>query len=138
MKNSHQRMRCQLPHMRSVYAVGLHRDIPLCRRHLNRVLQDDRIALYIETEGPRCPDHPSVKPQCTRWRGQRIPQLFCPTGIGDPIMTKGSGRGAFRMGARKTYLDWCPWQADIPADILQAGLPDADADADRDTKCFGI
>lgn len=108
---------CRMTHRRPVMAVEIHEGSPLCQRHLNRALQDERIRSYLPV-APRCPDHPETMPKVTRWHGQSRPRLFCPTGLGDQINTRPSGRSAFRMTSARTYLQWCPWQAEIPPEIL--------------------
>ena len=105
---------CVGNHSKRTAAVDQHGGRPLCRKHLNRYQQDDRITAYIET-GPRCPKHPR-RPKVTRWHGE--PRLFCPTPKGEPVHYRASGRGVFRRPAGTTYVDWCDWYTAIPREII--------------------
>lgn len=115
---------CRGSHRSATGAVPESGDLQLCRRHLNRHLTDQRISEYAESpQAPRCPDHPERRPRISRWESQSNPVLSCTAPTGEQIITRPSGRGAFRMGSRSTYTSFCGWQAPIPEHILRGTGP---------------
>ena len=106
---------CVGRHNKAVRSVGRYRDQPICRRHLNRCLQDDRLEEYRQT-GPRCPDHPERLPRVSRWFGE--PRLACTKPTGEKVHYKPSGRGVFRQPEGTTYTAWCRWTAEIPKEVI--------------------
>ena len=111
---------CRQNHRRPVRAVTPAGFAPLCRMHYNRLAQDHRIRRYIEDEAPRCPDHSDRTPRVTRWYSQSRPVLTCPTGIGEPVVSQASGRGAFRTPSQRSYTQWCAWRHEVPERVLAA------------------
>ena len=109
---------CVGSHNKCVKAVARYRDQPICRRHLNRVLQDQRLQEYRDS-GPRCPTHPEKLPGITRWHGE--PRLFCPPPTGDKVFIKPHGRGAFRTPGGSTYTSYCTWTDEIPGHVIKGG-----------------
>ena len=99
----------------AVKAVGRYRDQPLCRRHLNRCLQDDRLNQY-RCNGTRCPDHPERLPRVSSWYGE--PRLACTKPTGEKVHYKPSGRGVVRQPGGTTYTEWCRWTAEIPKEVI--------------------
>ena len=111
---------CVGNHRRITRAVFVVKGNPFCHRHANRVVQDLQIAEYLDApDAPRCPDHPDKRPSVTRWQQQSKPRLYCPTGIGDKVNYGTQGQGRTRTPAGQTYVDWCQWQHEIPAHVLQ-------------------
>ena len=109
---------CKMRHRGEVKAVEVLGGVPMCRRHLNRSLQDIRIADYIE-DGPRCPEHPDRTPRVTRWFGQDMPRLHCSAPRGEAVHYGSSGRGVFHRPAGSTYTEWCGWQHEIPGSVVR-------------------
>ena len=112
--------KCEGSHPRGSVKATMPADNPvLCRRHWKLQKINEQIRAYIEDNpSVRCPDHPDRIPQVTRWFSQSEPRLFCNAGIGQQVRTRPSGKGAFRMSSRMTYMQWCQWQAVIPPEIL--------------------
>ena len=111
---------CGLNHRRPQRAVMEIDGTGYCRRHGNRILLDQRISAFAKSAAP-CPEHPDKALRMTRWHG--TPQLYCPAPKGEPMYTRPSGRGAFRTSSRRTYLEWCNYQLEIPEAVLAGDHP---------------
>ena len=108
---------CAGTHSKDVLAV----DRRMCRRHLNRVLQDERIAAYIEESAPRCPDHPDQNPGVSRWFGSVTPMMFCSAPTGDLVRFPQIGQGRLRQPGGQTYTAYCKWKKMIPEEVINPG-----------------
>ena len=111
---------CAGNHRRITWAVVTVEGRPFCSRHANRVVQDIQIAQYLDgSDAPRCPYHPDKRPAVTRWHSQSEPRLYCPTGLGERVVYRAQGFGRMRSAGGQTYVEWCQWQHEIPAHVLQ-------------------
>ena len=108
---------CVGSHNKPVKAVGRHWDQPVCRRHLNRALENERLREYRDN-GPRCPTHPKHEPGITRWHGK--PRLFCPQPTGDKVFYPARGHGPFRRPGGNTYTSYCTWTCEVPDHVIHA------------------
>ena len=108
---------CVGSHNKYVKAVTRYRDQPICRRHLNRVLENKRLEEYRDN-GPRCPTHTEKLPGITRWHGK--PRLFCPQPTGDKVFYPARGHGPFRRPGGNTYTSYCTWTCEVPDHVIHA------------------
>ena len=107
---------CVGDHNKDVKAVGCYHDQPVCRRHLNRALQNEHLREYRDS-GPRCPTHPEKLLGITRWHG--APRLFCPQPTGDKVFYPARGHGGLRTPAGSTYTSFCTWTQEIPQHVIK-------------------
>ena len=108
---------CEGNHRGDVGAKGVHDGRPLCRRHLNRVLQDERVAEF-QKSAPPCPVHPERMLGVTRWFDQAKPRLHCTAGVGEMRPLKPSGRGRFRQSGGSGYAEFCEYVVEIPQELI--------------------
>ena len=108
---------CEGNHRADVGAKGMCDGRSLCRRHLNRALQDERVAEF-QKSAPPCPVHAERRLGVTRWFDQAKPRLHCTAGVGEMRLFKPSGRGRFRQPGGSGYAEFCDYVVEIPQDAI--------------------